>query len=114
MLTKTERMSIANGVIAKLGARRALEATRPIYPPTPNPWGFDGVDKLPSGKFRARIRFCESLSGQDSRFTLGSFPSADVAGFAYCSAHIRLWGAVSRYKQDITDSELLALIESGR
>jgi hypothetical protein len=114
-LTKTERLSIANSAIRKLGARRAREATRPIYPVFPNPTGFDGVDELPNGKYRARIRFCDALSGSDVRITLTSKAgTAEEAGYAYCMAHIHLWGGVSRYNQDIPTSELDSLIEGGR
>jgi hypothetical protein len=113
-MTKTERYLIASAVITKLGARRALEATRPIYPPIPNPNGFDGVDKLPSGNYRARIRFCNALDGNDTRVTLGSYKTPDKAGLAYALAHIRLWGSVSRYSQDIPETDLLALIAGGK
>jgi hypothetical protein len=117
MLSKTERYAIANGAIAKLGARRALEATRPVYPPIPNPTGFDGVDKLPSRypRFRARIRFCDALSGQDTRLTRGTkFDTAEKAGYAYAAAHVKLWGSVSRYTTDISPEELRAMIDGGR
>ncbi|MFA5344811.1 MAG: hypothetical protein WC315_00855 [Candidatus Omnitrophota bacterium] len=117
MLTKTERYAIANAAIAKLGARRAMEASRPVYPPIPNPTGFDGVDLLPGRypRYRARIRFCDALSGQDTRITLGTrFDSAEQAGYAYAAAHVKLWGAVSRYTRDISPDELQAMIDGGR
>jgi hypothetical protein len=103
MLTLAQRADIANRVIRKLGNRRASEAKR--TPPvgvltngqnTPNPTGFDGVDCV-GRKFRARIRFCDALSGADVRMTLGSYASAEEAGYAYCEAHTRLWGSASRY-----------------
>jgi len=97
-MTPLEREQIASKVLAKLGNRRATEASRPCQPPTPNPNGFDGVDKM-GRRFRARIRFCDALSGDDTRVTLGTFGNAEQAGFAYATAHIRLWGNHSRYMQ---------------
>jgi hypothetical protein len=103
MLTLEKRNEIALRVIAKLGNRRAAEAKR-----TPqngvltngancvNPTGFDGVDQI-GRKFRSRVRFCDALSGADVRVTLGTYGSAEEAGFAYCEAHVRLWGSASRY-----------------
>jgi hypothetical protein len=103
MLTLIEKTQIANKVIRKLGTRRAREAKR-----TPeqgvltnvanciNPTGFDGVDAI-GRKYRARVRFCDALSGADCRITLGTYDSAESAGYAYCQAHIRLWGSASRY-----------------
>ncbi len=111
MLSKLERYAIAREAIRRLGARRALEATRPLYPPIPNPNGFDGVDKMPSGKYRARIRFSDALSGNDTRVTLGTFPTAEGAGYAYASAHVKLWGGVSRYSQDISCEKLQKIID---
>lgn len=103
MLTTREKYEIANRVIAKLGNRRAREAKRTPEQGvltnganTPNPTGFDGVDPI-GCRFRARIRFCDALSGADSRVTLGTYNSAEEAGYAYCTAHIRLWGSASRY-----------------
>lgn len=108
MLTATIRAEILNKVIAKVGAKRALEAKTTkegvltIGQNIPNPYGFDGVDKPDkrSRKFRARIRFTDALSGQDVRLTLGSFDSAEEAGYAYAMAHIKLWGSASRYNDD--------------
>jgi hypothetical protein len=103
MLTTQQRYAIANKVIRKLGTRRAREAKR-----TPkngvltngancvNPTGFDGVDPI-GRKFRARVRFCDALSGADVRVTLGTYETAEEAGYAYCEAHVRLWGSASRY-----------------
>ena len=108
MINKTKRAQILNDVLRKLGARRAAEAKR-----TPdqgvltngancvNPTGLDGVDRLPSGNYRARIRFCDALTGCDTRVTLGSkFGCAEEAGYAFCEAHILLWGSASRYTVD--------------
>jgi hypothetical protein len=103
MLTLLEKMTIANKVIRKLGARRAREAKRTPDQGvltngqnTVNPTGFDGVDQI-GRKYRSRIRFCDALSGADVRVTLGTYGSAEEAGYAYCTAHIRLWGLASRY-----------------
>jgi hypothetical protein len=103
MLTLEKRNAIAQHVIRKLGNRRAVEAKRTPPPGvltngqnTPNPTGFDGVDPI-GRKFRARIRFCDALSGADCRVTIGTFGSAEEAGYAYCTAHVRLWGSASRY-----------------
>jgi hypothetical protein len=98
MITTIEREEIAQSVLRKLGTRRAAEAARPCYPPIPNPHGFDGVDKS-GNKYRARIRYCDALSGKDTRITLGRFATAEQAGFAYATAHIQLWGSHSRYLQ---------------
>lgn len=103
MLTIAQRAEIANRVIRKLGTRRAREAKRTPPPGvltngqnTPNPTGFDGVDCI-GKKYRARIRFCDALSGNDCRVTIGTFDSAEKAGYAYCEAHTLLWGSASRY-----------------
>jgi hypothetical protein len=106
MLTTLEKYEITNCVIRKLGTRRAREAKRTPDQGvltngqnTPNPTGFDGVDPI-GRKFRARIRYCDALSGQDTRLTIGTFDSAESAGFAYCQAHILLWGVASRYASE--------------
>jgi hypothetical protein len=112
MDNRIDRLAMAHEVIQRLGARRAVEASLPIKPPTPSKWGFDGVDKITRNarNFRARIRFCDALSGGDVRVTLGSFPTAETAGRAYAMAHVRLWGSVSRYCGEITTEELLLLV----
>jgi len=97
MLTQLEMARIQNDVIRRLGTDRATEASKPAHPPTPNPLGFDGVDILPSGKYRARIRYCSALTGTDCRLTLGAHESAEQAGYAYAIAHLRLWGSASRF-----------------
>jgi hypothetical protein len=88
---------IARQVIDRLGLRRAREAATYHAPPTPNPTGFEGVDEVRAGAWRARIRFSDALSGEDTRVTLGTFPEAQEAGAAYALAHVRLWGSASRY-----------------
>ena len=106
MLTNLERATILNSVIAKLNGKRAIESKtqKPDKltngATVENPTGFDGVDELKSGKFRARIRFCNALDSSDCRITLGTFHSAELAGYAYCEAHIQLWGSASRYVND--------------
>jgi len=106
MITLEKRNEIALRVIAKLGNRRAREAKRTPDQgvltngaTTPNPTGFDGVDPI-GRKYRARIRFCDALSGADCRVTLGTYGSAEEAGYAYCEAHVRLWGSASRYTSE--------------
>ena len=105
MMTELDRAVVLNKVIEKVGARRAVESAKSelcLGQSTPNPWGFDGVDKADkrSRKFRARIRYCDALNGRDVRLTLGSFDSAEAAGYAYCVAHTQLYGAGSRYAGD--------------
>jgi hypothetical protein len=105
MLSVIERTCILNAVIAKLGDRRAREAKRIADgvltngATIPNPTGFDGVD-IVGRRFRARIRYCDALTGADTRVTLGMHDTAEKAGYAYCLAHIRLWGSASRYTTD--------------
>lgn len=87
---------IAQNVINKLGLRRAREAGKFHKSPKPSKTGFEGVD-IVNNRYRARIRFCDALSGQDVRITLGYFNTAEDAGYAYATAHISLYGAASRY-----------------
>jgi len=110
-MTKLERLQVAATIIRKLTGKRAAEGSRACQPPIPNPWGFDGVDKVTPNatKYRARIRVCDALSGCDSRVTLGSFPDAHSAGQAYAMAHVALWGSLSRYCADMSDEELSLL-----
>jgi len=106
MLSEAQRRVIANRVIAKLGMRRAVEAKRTTVgvltngANKENPTGLDGIDVLPSRKVRSRIRFCDSLSGQDTRLTLGTYLTIEEAGYAYAQAHTILWGSASRYTSD--------------
>jgi hypothetical protein len=112
-MDRIERLQIAGAIIRKLGAKRAAEASQPCKPPIPSKWGFDGVDKVtPNARgFRARIRFCDALSGEDTRITLASnYPTAEVAGMAYAMAHTRVWGAASRYSGEITTEELRLMV----
>lgn len=106
-MTALDRATIAREVIAKLGTRRALDGTRPVPTPTENPTGFEGVDAIGKrGKYRARIRYCDALTGGDVRVTLGcSFRSAEEAGFAYATAHIQLWGALSYFVGELTGDD---------
>lgn len=116
MLTASDRWSIGVGAIKRLGALRAVEATKPPHPPEAPKWGFDGVDIPRKGgsKFRARIRFSENLSGKDCRITLGSFDSAEAAGYAYAVAHVKLWGSFSRYVSDVSPEYLASLVEAAK
>jgi hypothetical protein len=106
LTTKLERAVILNEVIARLGTRRAMEAAEPNVTPVPNRWGCVGVD-FTGGKFRARIRFCDALTGQDTRITLIRSDNVADADFAYRAAHVLLWGAAS-WAADSDDFELPA------
>jgi len=101
MLSLVERTRILNSVVQRLGTRRAREAkgTTTIGATIPNPTGFDGVD-IVGRRYRARIRYCDALTGSDTRLTLGMYDCAESAGYAFCMAHIGLWGCASRYTTD--------------
>ncbi len=101
MLTILERTIVARKAIENLGARRARDGQSVNVPPEPNKTGFDGVDQLPSGSYRARIRFCNALTGEDTRLSLGAYKSAEAAGLAYRSAHLHLWGALSYFVGEV-------------
>ncbi len=99
-----DRAIILNEVIAKLGTRRAMEAAETHVTPEPNKWGCVGVD-FTGGKFRARIRFCDALTGQDVRVTLTRTDNVADADYAYRAAHTLLWGSASwAAGDDILDS----------
>ena len=106
--------NVAVEVIKKLGAARAKDGTHPTVPPIPNKTGYEGVD-LPAGrnKFRARIRFSDSLSGADTRITLGSFEYAADAGYAYKVAHVALWGSLSYFVGEVTVEQIAAAKAAG-
>jgi hypothetical protein len=105
MISKLRRAELLNTVLAKLGARRALEASETHATPIPNPHGLVGVD-FTHGKYRARIRFCDALSGEDVRITLVRTDCPDEAQYAYRAAHVALWGSASW----ACDDNLLALL----
>jgi len=94
MTTTLDRAKILNEVIAKLGSARAIEASETHETPEPNKWGCVGVD-FTGGKYRARIRFCNALTGQDTRVTLLRSDSLTEADYAYRAAHVLLWGSAS-------------------
>jgi len=94
MLTELKRAEILNGVLERLNGRRACEASITHNTPIPNKFGLIGVD-FTNGKFRARIRFCDALSGEDIRITLLRSDCADECDYAYRAAHIALWGSAS-------------------
>ena len=96
-MIRIQREQVARKAIEKLGTRRVKDGTHPTKPPEPNKVGFEGVDVLPSGNYRARIRFCDALSGRDTRVTLGTYKDAEQAGLAYRTAHISLWGSLSYF-----------------
>lgn len=110
----TNLTTIAVEVVKRLGTARAKDGTHPTVPPIPNKTGFEGVD-LPAGsrKYRARIRFCDSLSGNDCRVTLGRFDCAEDAGHAYKMAHIMLWGELSYFVGTVTVETLEAIKAAG-
>lgn len=88
------RAVILNEVLERLGSARALEAAETHETPEPNKYGCVGVD-FTGGKYRARIRFCNALTGQDIRITLLRSESLTEADYAYRAAHVALWGSAS-------------------
>lgn len=110
-----DRAATLNAVLDKLGTARALEAATTHN--TPEPSQFCATDDgLPvvgvdftGGKYRARIRYCDALSGEDVRVTLIRTDSLDEAVWAYRYAHVILWGNASwAAHDDITDAIRLA------
>jgi hypothetical protein len=96
-----DRAATLNTVLAKLGTARALEAATTHTTPEPSKMGL-ASDGLPivgvdftGGKYRARIRYCDALSGDDVRVTLTRTDSLDEAVWAYRYAHVLLWGNAS-------------------
>ena len=100
-MSRLEREQHARGIIERLGVLRAAMGCKPTPTPTPNPTGYDGVDLLPSGLYRARIRHCNALMGHDKRVTLGKYNTAREAGKAYRTAHIALWGSLSYFTGEL-------------
>lgn len=115
MSSQLDRATVLNRVLDKLGALRALEANDTHDTPEPSRFGLwddglpvVGVDET-GGKYRARIRFCDALSGQDTRITLIRTDSLDEAVMAYRYAHVALWGSASWAAcDDIMDALRLA------
>ena len=106
MTTELNRATILNEVIVRLGSARAIEAGVPNVTPEPNKMGCDdcgnpivGVD-FTGGKFRARIRVSDALSGADVRVTLYRGDSIEDASYAYRAAHVALWGSASYASND--------------
>lgn len=114
MLTASERLAVAVDVIGRLGASRAKDGTHIHSGGHENKTGYPGVD-FPAGgkKYRARIRFMDSLSGRDVRLTLGRFDYAEDAGYAYAVAHVALWGALSPFAGEVTVAQIEAAREAG-
>jgi hypothetical protein len=107
-----DRAATLNTVLAKLGTARALEAAITHTTPEPNKMGLApdglpivGVDAT-GGKYRARIRYCDALSGQDVRVTLIRTDSLNEAIWAYRCAHVALWGNASWAANDDIVAEL--------
>ena len=105
MTNALDRAVILNEVIERLGPRRAQEAAETHVTPEPNKHGCVGVD-FTGGKYRARIRFCDALTGQDTRITLIRTDNVADADYAYRAAHVLLWGAASW----AADDDLLRLL----
>lgn len=113
--TSLDRAATLNTILAKLGTARALEAADIHETPLPSQFGYApdgkpvvGVD-FTGGKYRARIRYCDALSGDDVRITLIRTDSLDEAIWAYRYAHVALWGNASwAADDDITDAIRLA------
>jgi hypothetical protein len=106
MTTELIRAAVLNDAIARLGSARAIEAGTPNVTPEPNKMGYDdsgnpivGVDYT-GGKFRARIRVSDALSGADVRITLYRGESLEDASYAYRAAHVALWGSASYASND--------------
>jgi hypothetical protein len=113
---ETIRAKVLNKVLERLGPARALEAGNPAVPPEPNKMGLAddgkpiiGVD-FDGGKYRARIRYCDALSGQDVRITLIRTDCLDEAVWAYRYAHVALWGSASW----CGDDDVVELVQSYR
>lgn len=92
---------VLNKVLVKLGTARAIEASEPHVTPEPSKMGYAddgkpivGVD-FTGGKYRARIRVCDALSGADVRITLIRTDCLSEAVWAYRYAHVALWGSAS-------------------
>ena len=103
---------VLNKVLERLGMARAIEASEPHLTPEPSKMGYAddgkpivGVD-FTGGKFRARIRVCDALSGADVRITLIRTDSLDEAVWAYRYAHVALWGNASWAADDDIMAEL--------
>jgi len=109
------RAVVLNKVLVRLGPARALEASETHVTPEPNKMGYAddgkpivGVD-FTGNKYRARIRFCSALSGEDVRITLIRTGVLNEAVYAYRYAHVALWGSASWAAcDDIIDEVRLA------
>lgn len=112
--TPATRRAIAYQVIAKLGARRAAQGLQEPHPPENPKYGFEGVDIPRKGgsKFRARIRFCDALTGEDVRIGQCGFATPAEAGAWVGAAHVLVWGALSRYADEFEPELLAKLIQA--
>lgn len=112
---ETKRLDVAVKVVIRLGKHRAIEATVTHNPPIENPLGegYTGVDDYNGKTYRARIRFCDALSGCATLVALGRYEYAEDAAYAYRVAHIALYGSYSWANDDVCDSER-SLIEMTR
>jgi hypothetical protein len=113
---ETIRATVLNEVLERLGPARALEANDTHVTPMPSQLGvWDdghpvvGVDRH-HGKYRARIRYCDALSGEDTRITLIRTDDLAEAVWAYRYAHVALWGSASWAVSD----DIVERIETAR
>jgi len=93
-MTNLQQVTILNDVLARLGYARACEASTPHVGPIESPFGVVGVD-FTNGKYRARIRVCDALTGADTRITLCRSHNLEDCDYAYRAAHVALWGSAS-------------------
>jgi hypothetical protein len=112
--TAETRRATAYSIIAKLGARRAAQGLQEPHPPENPKYGFEGVDIPRKGgsKYRARIRFCDALSGDDVRIGQCGFDTPEEASEWVGVAHVLVWGALSRYADEFEPELLAELIEA--
>ena len=112
--TPEGRLTIARKAIAKLGVRAAMLKTRPNRPPEPPKWGWEGVDQPVKGveKYRARIRFCDASTGSDVRISSTGYDNPADAGYWYMCAHIKAWGTLSYFVNEI-DPDMVAFLLEG-
>jgi hypothetical protein len=107
MFTELERLVVAKEVVVRLGRARAVESSKAQASAIPNPLGAEyiGVDDFNGRTYRARIRVCDALSGNDKRVTLGRFGCAEDAAFAYRAGHVALYGSFSWANDTLSEGE---------
>ena len=107
------RLAIARDAITKLGVRAALLGTRPNTPPESPKWGYEGVDRPHKevAKYRARIRFCDASTGSDVRISSTGYDDPSDAGYWYMCAHIKAWGTLSYFVNEIGEKMVAHLLK---